>query len=129
MGTLSDDGIDEPGGVRPDLLGPGEQAFPCHAGLRLMRGRHVFTDGGEAFLPERPGVARHPAGLDELFGARGRHARIELLPDQLVGNGVVMMLDGDVIIDVRPQGRSKRCRVATRRRRKQFKASPSGVGT
>ena len=72
---------------------------PAHSPVFLG---HVLVGGGVTALELGAHVAGHAlAAVDALHGVGG-DARVELAPDQGVGDGVVVALDLDVVVDVDP---------------------------
>ena len=63
---------------------------------------HVLVGGGVATDERGAHVAGHALAAVQALHDVGGDARVELAPDQGVGNGVVVALDLDVVVDVDP---------------------------
>ena len=102
MRLLFEDGLDQAGRVRADGLGILLQALMGPAGVAAMRARHVLARRGVPPLLAGAEMARDPAAsIEELDGARG-DACADRLASQAVGDGVVVLVDLDVIVDADP---------------------------
>ena len=97
-----EDGLDQTGGVRTDTFGILLQTLMGPAGIAAMRARHVFADRGVPSLLPGSEMARDPTAAMEKFDRGRGDARRDLLLDQAVGNGIVVFVDLDMIIDPDP---------------------------
>ena len=95
-----EDGGDQGGDRRSDLLGPADEAVRRSvAHLAVLLG-HVLRRGGVTPLVPGADVAGDAlAAMDALDGAGGQ-SDVELAPDQRVGNRVVVAVDFHVTVDV-----------------------------
>ena len=97
-----EDGLDQTGGMRTDTLGILLQPLMGPAGIAAMRARHVFADRGVPSLLPGSEMARGPtAAMEQFDRGRGDTCRDRLL-DQAMGNGIVVFVDFDMIIDPDP---------------------------
>ena len=99
-----EDGGDQGGGRRPDLLGPADEAVRRpFAHLAVLLG-HVLGRGGVTPLVRGADVAGDALAAMEALDGVGGQADVELAPDQGVGNRVVVAVDFHVVVDVHAHG-------------------------
>src|SRR5271167_1898306 len=85
----------DPAGVLPDLLdGP--------AGIAPVAGGHVFGNGGVFPVPARPDVDGDALAFVENLDAAGGQPRLDLGAGEAVGDGIIVGVDLDVIVDADP---------------------------
>jgi len=102
MGLPFENGLDQAGGVRADGLGFGLQPFMGPAGIAAMSARHVLADRGVPSLLPGSKMARDPAAAMEQFDRGRGDACCDRLLDQAMGNGIIVFVDLDMIIDPDP---------------------------
>ncbi len=100
MRPRTDDGLDEGGTGRSDLLAPADKALRGPLQPALMMGRHMLLEGGVPSGQVASNVAGDPGVLVEAFDGALGVAHIELLSEQPVGDAVVMPLKLHVVVDV-----------------------------
>ena len=99
----SKDPCHQGGGRRAGLLGPRHDAPRRPLGMAPMGLGHVGGVGGVAEADEAAQVTGHPAvSVQDLDGGR-RGAGVDLLAGELVGDGVVVLVRLDVVVDVHPR--------------------------
>ena len=99
-----EDGGDQGGGLRPDLLGPADETLGrpfTHLAVLL---RHVLRRGGMTPLVRGADVAGDALAAVETLDGAGRHSDIELAPDQRVRNRVLVTGYFDVVVEVHAHG-------------------------
>src|SRR5580692_3457419 len=85
----------DPAGVLPDALdGP--------AGVAPVTGGHVFGNGGVFPVPARPDVDGDALAFVENLDAVGGQPRLDLGAGEAVGDGIIVGVDVDVIVDADP---------------------------
>src|SRR5437899_274603 len=100
MRTVREDGRDERGGLRPDRACPVDEAGRRPLQMMLMGLRHVSRLRGVRAPDVAAPMSGHAlASVEELDRGRG-HARVDVLVDERVGDGVVMPVQLDVVVDV-----------------------------
>ncbi len=102
MRLLFEDGLDQASCVRADGLGFGLQALMGPAGVATMGARHVLARGGVPPLLPGAEMAHDPAAAMEQFDGARSDACADRLPSQAMGDGVVVLVDLDVIVDADP---------------------------
>ena len=102
MAPRAEHGGDQRTGIGSDLLGPAGEALrgpAAHASVFLG---HVLVGGGVTADERGAHVAGHALPAVQALHGVGGQACVELAPDQGVGDGVVMAVDLDVVVDVDP---------------------------
>src|SRR3984885_179400 len=85
-----------------DLAGVFPDAFDRPAGVAPMAGRHVLGDRRVLPVPARPYVDGDALALVENLDATGGQPRLDLGAGEAVGDGIIMGVDVDVIVDADP---------------------------
>src|SRR5476649_1450990 len=94
--------LDEQRGLRADALGPGDDALGGPLGVLAMRPRHVRDLRSVLVLVVAAGMAGHAQVAVEHLHRRLGGAEFELLVGERVRDRVIMVVEFDVIVDVRP---------------------------
>ena len=97
---VREDGFDEGGGLRADGAGPGDEARGGPLQVQLMRFGHVGRVGGVPAAEMAADMGRHPLPAMEELDRRHRQARIDELVAEGVGDGVVVSVELDVVVDI-----------------------------
>jgi hypothetical protein len=99
MGPLAQDGLDELGGVRPDLGGPADEPRGTPLQIPLVRPRAVVRIGDvlPAAVPACMACAA-PAAVKDLHGV-GSEPQIHARADERVWDAVVIARAGDVVVN------------------------------
>ena len=104
MAPPLEDGGDQGGVGRPDFLGPADEALGrplTHPAVLLG---HVLRHGGVTPPARGPDVTGDALAAVEALDGAGRQSDVELSSDQRVGDGVVVPVDLDVVVDVHAGG-------------------------
>ena len=118
--TPGEDGGDQGGGVRSDLLGPADEAVGCPVAHPAVLLGHMLCRGGVTPLDRRADVAGDALAAMEALDGAGRQSDVELAADERVRDRVVVPVDLDVVVhghadglplgeDVAARGGSPRC--------------------
>src|SRR5690606_12613898 len=97
--TALKDPRDQRTGSRAGLVRPGDQAPRRPLGILAMRARHVRGDGGMTVLIGATVTCDALAAVEELHGVSGEPC-LDLRFDELIGDGVVVSVELDVVVDV-----------------------------
>ena len=89
-------------GRRADLAGVLPDALDRPAGVAPVAGRHVLGDRRVLPVPARPYVDGDALALVEDLDAAGGHPRLDLGAGEAVGDGIIVGVDVDVIVDADP---------------------------
>lgn len=100
MRAVGENRLDKGRRRRADRAGPGDEARGGPLQVALMGLGHVGRVGGVAAAAMAADVGGDPLAAMEDLDGRGREARIDVLVDEGVGDGVVMPVQLDVIVDV-----------------------------
>jgi hypothetical protein len=92
------------GGGRSGLLRPVDETGRGPVEVGTMGGRHVRRNGRVLAASSLAKVGSGPLVLEEDLDGGCGDPRLDLLPDQGVGNAVVVLLNVDVIVDVDARG-------------------------
>jgi len=92
--------LDELSGVRADGLSPAHEPFRRPLQVLLVRGRHVFSEGGVSSRRFDPGMGGDPLVLEQDLDGRLCSTDVDLLVDECVGDAVVVFFEFDVVVDV-----------------------------
>jgi hypothetical protein len=99
MAAAGEDLADQLARGRAGLLGPLDESSGCPLGVLAMRPWHVR---GNRRMPTRligpPVTGDALATVQDLHGLRG-DARLDLESDELIGDGVIVAFELDVIVD------------------------------
>ena len=82
-----------------DLAGVLADALDGPAGVAPVAGGHVLGKGGVLPVPARPYMDGDALAFVEDLDAAGRHPRLDIGASETVGDGVIMGVDFDVIVD------------------------------
>ena len=93
-----EDGGDDRGGVRSDLLGPADEAVGCPIAHPAVLLGHVLGRGGVAPPMGRADVAGNALPAMEALDGAGRQPDVELAADERVRDRVVVPVDLDVVV-------------------------------
>ena len=99
-----EDGGDQGGGVRSDLLGPVDEAVGRPIAHPAVLLGHVLGRGGVAPRMRRADVAGNALSAMEALDGAGRQPDIELAADERVRDRVVVPVDLDVVVGGHPDG-------------------------
>ena len=99
-----EDGGDQGGGVRSDLLGPADEAVGCPFAHPAVLLGHMLCRGGVAPLVRRADVAGDALAAMEALDGAGRQSDVELAADERVRDRVVVPVDLDVVVDGHADG-------------------------
>ena len=97
---VGEDSLDEGGRVGADRARPGDEAQGRPLEVVLMRWGHVGGVGGVPAADLAADMGRHPLPAMEQFDRRHRQAGIDEFVHQLVGDGVVVAVQLDVVVDI-----------------------------
>src|SRR5271156_1951242 len=89
-------------GRRADLAGVLPDALDRPAGIAPVAGRHVLRNGRVLPVPARPYVDGDALALVENLDAASAHPRLDLGAGEAVGDGIIVGVDVDVIVDADP---------------------------
>ena len=95
-----EDGGHELAGDRPRRLGPRDEPRWRPLGVRPMGVRHVRRVGRVLGAPTAPAVRGDPPALEKDLDDGGGEADLDALMQELIGDAVVVVVDGDVVVDV-----------------------------
>src|SRR5712691_755191 len=100
MRTIRENRLHQRGGLRADGAGPVDETRGGPLEVALVRLRHVGRVGGVLAADGAPPMGRDAlAAVKDLDGRRGQ-ARVDVLVQERVGDGVVMAVELDVVVDV-----------------------------
>src|SRR5262245_23311129 len=100
MRAIGEDGLDQRGGLWPDGAGPVDQARGRPLEVLAVRLRHMGRIGRVPTAAIVADVRGHAlAAMEDLDGGGGATG-IDELVQELIGDGVVMAVDVDVVVDV-----------------------------
>ena len=102
VGLGREDGRDELGRGRARRRRPGDQAGGRPFGVGAMGVRHVRGVGGVLAPAVAAAMGGDAPALEEQLDDRRREPDLDALVHELVGDAVVVVLDGDVVVDVDP---------------------------
>ena len=102
--TAGEDGGDQGGGVRSDLLGPADEAVGCPFAHPAVLVGHMLCCGRVAPRVRRANMAGDALAAMEALDGAGRQSDVELAADERVRDRAVVPVDLDVVVDVRPDG-------------------------
>ena len=102
MGPSLQDLLAQRCGRRADLAGVFADALDRPAGVAPVARGHVLGNGGVLPVPAGPQVDGDALALVEDLDAAGGQARLDLGAGEAVGNGIIVGVDIDVIVDADP---------------------------
>ena len=102
MGPALEDLLAERRRRRADLPGVVPDALDRPAGVSPMAGGHVFGNGGGLPVPAPAQMNGDALALVENLDATGGHPRLDLGAGETVGDGIIVGVDLDVIVDADP---------------------------
>jgi len=109
--TALDDLLDQPSALRPDGARPLQDPAGSPLQVLLVGFGTVFLEGGMAPDQSAAPVGRNSFALLKEFDRRLGQAHIEHLVNQLIRDAVVVLFDGDMVVDVHlgrgPRGQFK----------------------
>ena len=109
MGPALEDLLAQRRGRRADLAGVFPDALDRPAGVAPVARGHVLGNGGVLPVPAGPQMDGDALALVEDLDAAGGQPRLDLGAGEAVGDGVIMGVDVDVIVDADPGSRAIRC--------------------
>ena len=102
MGPAFEDLLAQRRGRRADLAGVFADALDRPAGVAPVARGHVLGKGGVLPVPARPYMDGDALALVEDLDAAGGHPRLDLGAGEAVGDGIIVGVDLDVIVDADP---------------------------
>jgi hypothetical protein len=100
MRPIREDCLHQGGGLRADGAGPVDEARGRPLEVVLVRLRHVGGVGGVLASDEAPGMGGDALAAMKDFDGRRGQAGVDVLVHERGGDGVVMAVQFDVIVDV-----------------------------
>jgi len=97
---VREDGLDEGRGLRADGAGPGDEARGRPLEVALMRFGHVGGVGGVPAAEMAAGMGGHPLPAMEELDRRHGQAGIDEFVAEGVGDGVVVPVELDMVVDI-----------------------------